>query len=171
MNRRILTSLVAVCACTSVIAAQAPTQPASGPAPAATQPQTSDQRAPKPATITLEGCIQRIALAPSAVAGATGTSGSPASAFILADAVKPAAVLGATGRLPMIAPTYRLDAENSKLSPHVGHKVEVVGTVDELAGTAAGSVDQSTTGSAASAPKLKVQSVRMIASICAPSIL
>jgi hypothetical protein len=59
------------------------------------------------------------------------------------------------------ASSYRLDGEDSKLTPHLGHKVEITGTVAKEA---------SATGTAmsASAPKLKVESVKMISDSCTP---
>jgi hypothetical protein len=55
---------------------------------------------------------------------------------------------------------YRLDAEVGKLNPHVGHKVEIAGTVVEPA---------TTNGAASSAngPKVKVDSIKMLSETCA----
>jgi hypothetical protein len=53
------------------------------------------------------------------------------------------------------ASTYKLDADDSKLSPHVGHKVEITG-----------SLDQASSSSPSSSPRLKVDSVKMIATSC-----
>ena len=60
------------------------------------------------------------------------------------------------------AKSYRLDADDSQLTPHVGHKVEITGTVQ--GGASASSA--TSTGSTTNAPKLKVDSVKMIASSC-----
>jgi hypothetical protein len=62
------------------------------------------------------------------------------------------------------ATSYRLDAEDSRLSPHVGQKIEITGTVDDGPMSAAGTPDAS--GSAPKAPKFKVEAVKMIASSC-----
>jgi hypothetical protein len=66
--------------------------------------------------------------------------------------------------------TYRLDADESKLSAHVGHKVEISGTLDSSpssGGTSPTSAAGSTASSSSSnAPKLKVDTVRMIAASC-----
>jgi hypothetical protein len=80
------------------------------------------------------------------------------SAFILANVMKPD---GGAASAP-VASSYRLDAADSKLSPHVGHKVEVSGTLDTSAPPSAAA------GSAPAAPKLKVDNVRMIAASCTP---
>lgn len=68
-----------------------------------------------------------------------------------------------------MASTYRLDSNDSTLSPEVGHKVEIVAMVEE-----SGSIGRETTetkgagssNSASSMPKVKVQSIRMIATNC-----
>jgi hypothetical protein len=54
-----------------------------------------------------------------------------------------------------------LDTDEAKLTPHVGHKVEISGTVEQLARP-----EQQPAASAANAPTLKVDSVKMIASTC-----
>jgi hypothetical protein len=66
--------------------------------------------------------------------------------------------------------TYRLDADDSKLTPHVGHKVEITGTLDSASSSAASTspAGSSSTASAASGPKLKVDNVKMIATSCTP---
>jgi hypothetical protein len=64
------------------------------------------------------------------------------------------------------ASTYKLDADDSKLTAHVGHKVEVTGTVEGSGSTSATASPTSASASSTSEPTLKVQSVRMIASSC-----
>src|SRR2546422_1591861 len=82
------------------------------------------------------------AMKPMGSSGATGTSGSSAAAAT-------------------IASTYRLDAADSMLSPHVGHKVEITGTLEDRGDSAPST--SSATSSVPSAPKLKVDNVKMIA--------
>jgi hypothetical protein len=72
--------------------------------------------------------------------------------------------VGTAGASASVAKTYRLDAAESMISPHVGHKVEITGTVEDQpapasAATAAGA-------SAVAAPKLKAESVKMLAATC-----
>jgi hypothetical protein len=55
---------------------------------------------------------------------------------------------------------YQLDARDSKLSPHVGHQVEVTGSLK-------GGFSPSPSG--LDAPKLKVESVKMISTSCSSS--
>jgi len=73
---------------------------------------------------------------------------------MLTSAMKPA---GASSSTP-IASSYRLDAVDSKLSPHVGHKVEISGTLQPPTAAAA--------SSATAAPTLKVDNVKMLAASC-----
>jgi hypothetical protein len=158
MSKTFLAGAFATVLCAS-LAAQAQTPSPSSSAPQ--QPATS--AAAKSGSITVEGCIQRSAS--SATSGATGTSGSALndSAFILASAMKPAGTSGSSASATMpIASSYRLDAADSKLSPHVGHKVEISGTLEPAASSPAPS------SAAMASPKLKVDNVKMIAATCIP---
>jgi len=152
MSRIFLASTLATLLGAS-IAAQAPQNPPSAADPQATAGQSSRSSA-MGNTVTVEGCIQKGAAAsPSGTTGTTGSSS--ASAFMLTSAAKPATSKETTP----IASSYRLSAEDSKLSPHVGHKVEISGTVEQPSASASG---------AAAAPTLKVDNVRMIAATCTP---
>ena len=171
MSKIFLASTFATLLCAS-LAAQATQTPSPTPsAPPAAQPRTGDTAAPptaapaqsaqrpaaKATTLTVEGCIQKSAA--TATAGAAKSD----SGFVLASAMKPAGTAGssASSSAP-IASSYKLDADDSKLSPHVGHKVEISGTVEpSTAPPAAGA-------SAAATPTLKVDNVRMIAATCTP---
>jgi hypothetical protein len=66
--------------------------------------------------------------------------------------------------------TYRLDGDESKLSPHVGHKVEITGTLDSASSSATSTspAGSSSTATASTGPKLKVDNVKMIATSCTP---
>ena len=59
---------------------------------------------------------------------------------------------------PQTGSTYRLDGEDHTLSPEIGHQVEIVAMMEDSG------VGSSNSGS--SMPKVKVQSVRMIAATC-----
>jgi hypothetical protein len=56
--------------------------------------------------------------------------------------------------------SYRLDGTESTLTPHVGHKVEITGTVEERPASAAAG------GANAPAGTLKVDSVKMVSTTC-----
>jgi len=113
------------------------------------------------------GCIQKAAQAP------TGTSGTAAAGsamkepqFVLANAsLSASGTTGTAGSTPppvtAVASEYRLDADEAKLTPHVGHKVEITGTPE-----AAPRATQPPAASAANAPKLKVDSIKMVATTC-----
>jgi hypothetical protein len=130
----------------------------------AQQPAASDQAAPSSAgkTITISGCVQRAE--PSAT-GTSGTAGATADAskFILTNTAKGASPTAGTAGASSeaVAASYRLDADDAKLTPHVGHKVEIAGTVEPSMPSAS-----SPASSMMSTPKLKVDSVKMIASSC-----
>jgi hypothetical protein len=124
------------------------------------------------------GCLQRESS--TATAGTTGTAGttsasSSAAGFVLkvsppsSPAGSPAGAT--TGTSGSTASSYKLDADESKLTPHIGHKVEITGSVDKsMSSTAPSGSTSSAAGATASAganaPKLKVDSVRMIAASC-----
>jgi hypothetical protein len=164
MSRIFLASTLATLLCAS-LAAQAtqappsqPTQrvspPAAGGDPAADPQSQARSSTAKADTVTVEGCIQRGTA--SATTGTTGTTGSAPSAFMLTSAMKPAG----SKETATVASSYRLDAIDSKLSPHVGHKVEISGTVEQPTASAP--------SGAAAAPTLKVDNVKMIAATCTP---
>ena len=183
MSKIFLASTLATLLCAS-LAAQAPQTPSPNPSasPATQQPRTgADTQQPptgsaqsaarsaaKADSITVEGCIQRSASA-SATAGAAGTAGSASSdsGFILASAMKPAGTSGSSSSAP-IASSYRLDADASKLTPHVGHKVEISGTVQPAASSSSSASGSASSASASAAPTLKVDNVKMIAATCTP---
>lgn len=137
--------------------------------PQTQQPSQSSSSSAK--SITVTGCVQQ------AEKGATGTSGTPGATasssanepkFLLTNAAlsteASGAAAGTSGAAPSaasVASEYRLDGDDAKLSPHVGHKVEISGTVGK-----APKATQAPAASAANAPKLKVDSVRMISSTC-----
>jgi hypothetical protein len=123
----------------------------------------------------------------SGTTGTTGTTGSTATqsssgaaadqanaTFLLTDAAPGTEASGAASTTAgaaaetssgTSAKTYRLIANPSALSPHVGKKLELTGTLeDQSAATApAGS---SAAGSEANAPALKVESGKVLAATC-----
>ena len=164
------------CLVTASLAAQEPrTQDPSPSAPSTSAPSTPTQeRAPAPTTptssaaasqsaakkITLSGCVERQPAGASAAAG-------PAMPFSLTNAAAvaasaPVGTAGAAAAAPAsVAKTYRLDAAEAMISPHVGHKVEVTGTVNEPSSTASASASATP-----SAPTFKIESVKMVAANC-----
>jgi len=80
--------------------------------------------------------------ATSATAGTTGTS-------------------GATDKTTLAGRLYRLDARTETLNPHVGHKVELTGTIVEPGAARPDPADPMP-----GAPKMRVDGVKMIAPTC-----
>jgi hypothetical protein len=89
--------------------------------------------------------------------------------FVL-NSVTPSATgtAGTAGTATPSASSYKLDGDDSKLSPHVGHKVEITGSIDDKASSARSETPPATSTSATAAPKLKVEAVKMIAGTCTP---
>jgi hypothetical protein len=176
MKMKVLTGVFGVCLCSAigVVAAQTP-------APAGQPATTQRQSTSTDAKVTVQGCLERSS-SPTATPGATGTAGS-ASAFILSKAEKAPAAAGAAGGATAnaaggasqsanaTAATYKLDADATKLTPHVGHKVEISGTIvpaSSTGSTTAQSSGNATAGGtmASMTQTLKVDDVKMIAASC-----
>ena len=143
---------------------QAP--PATPPATQAPPTSTNAGRANPNADrkVTYAGCIER------QPASAAAVTGAPTMPFMLtsasaAGAGAPVATSGAAGAAAGAKASYRLDGTESALTPHVGHKVEITGTVEEQrpASAAAGG-----TSASSNAPPgtLKVDSVKMVSTTC-----
>jgi len=114
-------------------------------------------------------------------AGTAGTAGTTTPApvpattdapkYVLVDAVKSSAdATGATTTAEAAAPsassapqTYRLIANASALTPHVGKKVELVGTIDPSPASS-----DTASPSNTSMPTLRVESGKIVAASCTP---
>ena len=183
-------SLALACALvTTVSAQQAPTTPD----PNAAASSASGYAANK--TVTVTGCLagqsgnftlSNASLpAPAAssdsssASGTTGTSGST-SPSTTDNSAAPSATSGSSGASAGLL-TYKLIGADGKLKDHVGHKVEVSGTVDKastgMTGSTSDQAGASTAGTAGAAgstagtamgaqSSFKVQSVRMLAATC-----
>jgi len=117
-----------------------------------------------PGEIVLTGCVERA----DQMAAASAASVDSLTFMLLhaargtADEVKP---IGTSGtKEDATNTTYRLDGEVSTLNPHVGHKVEVTGTLDAPAAPTSPTVEPI---GAANAPRLKVAHVKMVSETCA----
>jgi hypothetical protein len=77
--------------------------------------------------------------------------------------ISPSGTAGTAGANPPAAAAseYKLDGDDAKLTPHVGHKVEITGTVVEAKGDMSAPA-----ASGANSPKLKVDSVKMVSPSC-----
>ena len=161
--KRVLTGTFVAAAFAVGLSAQSTTPPQSTPPqtpPAAPAAQESRDAAKN---VTVTGCLKAGDSADSFIlsdlkfgtkdkgAGAVGTSGS---------AAPPAAIASAT-TLKVIA------SGSTKLSEHVGHTVEVTGTVAEKA-PAAPPADPASSRPAAAGPSVEARSVKMISASCTP---
>jgi hypothetical protein len=124
----------------------------------------TDSNRAKNADVTVTGCVERADQMPAAATLGTTVD---SQTFLLVPAKEPAdqptGTSSRTGR--ELGTVYRLDADASKLNPHVGHRVEIAGTVDSAPLPL-------TTGAASdSAPstvrQLRVESVKMLSQTCA----
>ena len=144
------TTAVAVCMTVAGLVAQTTSTATSGQTSA---PKAGDK-------VTLSGCVERAdQVAAPASAGTTVDSLS----FVLINTPQQVGTTGSAGAPSKEASMdkgYRLDAEAGKLTPHVGHKVEIAGTVVEPAMTTG-------TASAANGPKVKVDTIKMLSETCA----
>jgi hypothetical protein len=125
-----------------------------------TSSQSSSTQSASAKTLTVTGCVQRAEEHPTATAGAADTK------FVLTNASpktnETAGTSGTTAPAATdISSEYKLDSDDAKLSNHVGHKVEISGTIEQPSRT-----EEKPPASAANAPTLKVDSVRMISSTC-----
>ena len=149
---------------------------AQNPAPSGSPDARASQSA-SARSVTITGCLQR---GTEGTTGTSGTSGSTRSAsaggFMLTNAstgpqsTGPGSSAGTSStRTSTIGAgaQYRLEADESKWTPHVGHKVEVTGSVEESASAGSSSAAGSATSTAAmTAPRLKVEMVKMVSSTC-----
>jgi hypothetical protein len=132
--------------------------------------------------VTVTGCLKPApptagdATTTAGTAGATGTSGAVGAAgsaeasFVLTDAMTSSAATDPAGasssstagsQAARSTQTYRLIANPAALSPHVGKKLELTGTVEDQPSSA------SSSGSpAGSAKALRVEAGKVIAASC-----
>jgi len=115
--------------------------------------------------VTIAGCIERQPASAAAVTGAPTmpfmlTNASAAAAGAAVATTGSGAGAGAAGKA-----SYRLDGTESTLTPHVGHKVEITGTVEEQRpASAAGGASSASAN--APAGTLKVDSLKMVSTTC-----
>ena len=151
------TSAAIVLGTTAAILAQSP--PSS---------QTSQSQSMTAKTITVTGCVQRAQQVPTGTSGSTAAEpGAAETKFVLSNAsISTTGTAGTSGTATppstAVASEYRLHADDAKLTPHVGHKVEITGVVEPPAQAS----PEPPAASAANAPTLKVDKVKMLASTC-----
>ena len=116
--------------------------------------------------VTAIGCV-----AHANTQAPTGTSGSAAQSSYDTKFVLTIPIAGTTAEVSGTAPAasnvrYRLDdVDQVKVAAHLGHKVEIAGTIEASANQGE---HKSSDAAQANPPKLKVQSIREISSLCVP---
>jgi hypothetical protein len=120
--------------------------------------------------ITVTGCLRS---ADDYLVGTSGNTGGAGDArrsandsstkFILTESTTRSSSSEAVGTSGTTSSGYRLDADDNKLLPHVGRKVEISGTIANPGSTSV--VSESVLSGA---PRLKVSAVRTLASTCSP---
>ena len=160
----------------AIAAQQPPATPAATPSnPPSTAPSTPAQPpAAAPADsankITVTGCLQPAPPGPTGTAGTTDASRDAAGneKFVLTN-VTPAPAKDAGAASTSAARTYQLVANEAALTPHAGKKLEVTGILDDQAGgtRAANPAAPESPAAAAKAPKLIVESGKIVAPTCA----
>ncbi len=135
-----------------------------------TQAPSGSQSNPASSTaVTITGCVER---ADQVIRGTIGTTVDSQS-FVLTSATNGTAAVqpNSTSGAPSASTgnskgsLYRLNAEASTLNSHVGHRVEITGTLDSLAPPPPS--DAASRELAATAPELRVGSVKMLSETCA----
>jgi len=127
------------------------------------KPAPDQQSSTEANRVTVTGCVERADQVQPA--GATTTVDSLSFVLIKPTATRPTGTTG-TSEVDNDASAakgdrmYRLDAPVEQLNSHVGHKVEITGTLADNATAPAGA------GSASNAPRLKVDTVKMIDPTC-----
>ena len=170
---RILWAFVAACVVTISLNAQEPYPQGQGGAAPTTQAPPQAPRTPPAAPapsasasaadkkVTYSGCIER---QPASAAAVTGAANMPFSLTNASAAGAANAPVATSGTGAAASKTYRLDGTESTLSPHVGHKVEITGTIEEQ--PASPSAGAGAAGATPPAPRLKVDSVKMVSTSC-----
>lgn len=117
----------------------------------------------EPRAVTVTGCVER---ADQVASGASTTTADSLSFMLIHAAVgttadAPKGTSGTSDTRPVAKGSmYRLDGDVATLNPHVGHKVEVTGTV--VAPTSPDAGDPTP----ANAPRMKVDRVKMVSETC-----
>ena len=119
--------------------------------------------------VAVMGCVE-LALPPAPTTGNTEVGPTDAM-FLLTNTtprkLDPAKAVENTDRNRLPGKTFRLEASAMTLTPHIGQRVEVTGTVEnELSLKSGVAAPPSGPASAAAAPKLNVESIQMIAATC-----
>ena len=170
MKRQFLFGTVLAAAMAVGVGAQTPQTPPPSQTPTPTQAPTSsmDRSSGMGKSVTLTGCVEKAGSSSSA-AGTAGTTGASASQFVLknvaAGGSSASSTTGTSGSTlnPSWQNGLNLSAGSEDLEKHLNKKVEIKGTVDTPASSAAGAAASS---SASDMATLKVSSIKDLADTC-----
>jgi hypothetical protein len=123
------------------------------------------------------GSMTATAVAPPATSDTAGTIANTATLtneFMLngatspeaTDAARAAAAAGLATTSPGAPVSYVLDVRRSQIEPHVGHRIEVTGTLLPLAGTTPAAPSALKGDAESRVQHIRVTSVRMLADSC-----
>jgi hypothetical protein len=113
-------------------------------------------------SITVNGCLRSTDQMMVGTSGRAGTEPRSANDSSIKFVLTGAAPADRT-KSDTPATAYRLDADENALSSHAGHRVEIVGKIENP-----GSTSPRSDSVFSSAPRLKVVSVKSLGSSCAP---
>lgn len=135
--------------------------------------EASFAQTPAGTEVVAVGCVSR-AVTDGSLSGSPGVppaspndaarlanSSEPTGAFLLNDAAIPAVAHVPSETSPAPKRSFQLDAKSAEVEPHLGHKVEVTGTI---ATTSVGAP----TGPKTRVDHIQVKSIRMLAEKCDP---
>ena len=179
MRKNIRTGMCAAAFLSATVAIAAQQPPATPPSAPSNPPSTAPAAPAQPAVptnsdsankITATGCLQPAPPGPTGTAGATDANRESAGSekFVLTNVTSvPSKDAGAPSA--PAARTYQLIANEAALTPHAGKKLEVTGVLEDQAGgtRAASPPAPESPVAAEKAPKLIVESAKIIAPTCA----
>jgi len=151
MSPRTVMSTLAALACAAAVHAQPPA--------------AQETNRVTPGEVTITGCVER---ADQMAANSTAAATVDSLTFMLihaeagtADETRPTGTSGTTAVAR--GNSYKLEGDVAALNPHVGHKVEITGTIAAPTAPTSDSVEPA---SPAAASRLKVDHIKMIADTC-----
>jgi hypothetical protein len=143
-------SILAALACAAALHAQAPA--------------AQETNRVTPGEVTITGCVER---ADQMAANSTAAAVDSLTFMLIhaeagtADETRPTGTSGTT--VVSRGNSYKLEGDVATLNPHVGHKVEITGTIAAPTAPTADSVEPA---SPAAASRLKVDHIKMVADTC-----
>lgn len=183
MIRHFSFAIVAAAVAATSLAAQSPSTSSQTPATPNSATSTASTASSTASTtanhVTVTGCIERADQMTSSATNPTADPDSLQYVLVRADAAQgnsgatpaPTGTTGTAGAAAQSRVMYRLSGDQQKLNPHVGHKVEIVGTPTTMASNGTSAATPSAPGAstmpAGPAPGLTVENVRMLDATCA----